>query len=76
MFVTADVTTVPAGDVTFEVANEAKGFVHEMIVAKVHRRMKAALYDVNTALVNEDAGALGEVSELNPGQAGQRDADA
>lgn len=71
MFVTADVTTVPAGDVTFEVANEAKGFVHEMIVAKAPADGTVLPYDANTALVNEDAaGALGEVSELNPGKSG------
>ena len=71
MFVTADVTTVPAGDVTFDVSNDAKGFVHEMIVAKAPADGKPLPYDAKEDGVNEDAaGALGEVSELKPGEAG------
>lgn len=71
MFVTADVTTVSAGDVTFDVSNDAKGFVHEMIVAKAPADGKPLPYDANEDGVNEDAaGALGEVSELKPGEAG------
>lgn len=71
MFVTADTQTVPAGEVTFEVSNDAKGFVHEMIVAKAPGDGKPLPYDPKTDLIDEDAaGALGEVSELNPGKSG------
>ncbi len=71
MFVTADTQTVPAGEVTFEVSNEAKGFVHEMIVAPAPADGTPLPYDPKTDLVDEDAaGALGEVSELAPGKSG------
>jgi uncharacterized cupredoxin-like copper-binding protein len=69
--VKADVTTVPAGKVTFQVTNSSKDIVHEMLVSPAPADGKLMPYMADMMKVDEDsAGHLGEVSELNPGQGG------
>jgi uncharacterized cupredoxin-like copper-binding protein len=71
MFLKADPATVPAGEVTFQVSNDSKTVVHEMILAAVADTTKPMPYNANENRVDEDkAGDLGEVSELDPGKQG------
>lgn len=71
MSVTADATSVPAGEVTFEVTNASKSMVHEMLVVKVTDLATQLPYDAATDRIDEDkAGSLGEVSELDAGGTG------
>jgi len=71
MGISIDVKQVPAGEVTFEVVNDSKDIVHEMIVAPVPAGGKPLPYDTDSERVDEEAaGSLGEVSELDPGQKG------
>lgn len=71
MHVVSDTAEVPAGDVTFEVANMSAAMVHEMIVAKVADTAVQLPYDAKTDRIDEDAAkALGEVSELDAGKTG------
>ena len=60
-----------AGDVTFEVTNNSKDLIHEMILVKLKDKNTALPYVAADSKVNEDAaGHLGEVSELDPGKTG------
>lgn len=62
---------VPAGPVAFKVTNDSKGLVHEMVVSPIREAGKPLPYDANLDKVIEDeAGHLGEVAELEPGQKG------
>jgi uncharacterized cupredoxin-like copper-binding protein len=62
---------VPAGEVTFELSNDSKTVVHEMIVASVADPSKPVPFNANENRVDEDkAGDVGEVSELDPGKKG------
>lgn len=71
MGVKIDVSSAKAGDVTFEVKNDSKDTVHEMIVAPVANADTPLPYDKNLEEVDEEAaGSLGEVSELDPGKGG------
>ncbi|PFG62216.1 putative cupredoxin-like copper-binding protein [Thioclava sp. ES.031] len=71
MGVAATPSIVPAGKVTFEVKNDSKGTVHEMIVAPIKSATEDLPYDKDEMRVEEEkAGHLGEVSELDPGQSG------
>lgn len=71
MGITEDVTSVPAGKVTFDVVNDSQEFVHEMIVAPVVSQNDPLPYDTGVMRVDEEAaGSLGEVSELDPGKTG------
>jgi uncharacterized cupredoxin-like copper-binding protein len=66
-----DKTSVPAGKVTFDVANASKDLIHEMVVSPLADIKKPLPYDNDAMKINEDtAGHLGEVSELDPGKAG------
>jgi len=66
----ADRDSVPAGEVTFEVANRSKDIVHEMVVAPADPAGPLP-YDAEEQGVKEDAvHSLGEVSELDPGASG------
>lgn len=72
MGVTPDVKSVKAGEITFIAKNDSKDFVHEMIVAPVADPSKPLPYNKDESAVDEDAaGAIGEVSETDPGQSGQ-----
>jgi len=63
--------TVPAGLVKFEVTNDSKSMVHEMVVSPVNDEKTPLPYSEKDVKVDEDAaGHLGEVAELEPGQKG------
>ena len=71
MFLKANPATVKAGEVSFEVSNDSKAVVHEMILASIANTAKPMPYLDNENRVDEDkAGDLGEVSELDPGKKG------
>lgn len=63
--------TVAAGTVRFDVTNDSKSMVHEMVVSPVKDEKIPLPYSENGSKVDEDAaGHLGEVAELEPGQKG------
>lgn len=63
--------SAPAGEITFVATNTSKMLVHEMIVLPMPTNGKPLPYDADQSLVNEDkAGAIGEVSETDPGKTG------
>lgn len=72
MGIEADQTTVSAGDITFDVANVSAETIHEMVVMPIADVTKPVpYYDETSMRIDEDAaGALGEVSELEPGSTG------
>ncbi len=70
MGVTANVTTVPAGEITFDVLNASTDSEHEMVVSKLGPDGTLP-YVADMARVDEEAaGSAGEVSELAPGDSG------
>jgi len=71
MGITTDSSSVRAGKITFDVENDSKMLVHEMLVVKVDNYADALPYDKKAAKVYEDQVAdFGEVSELEPHQTG------
>lgn len=61
----------PAGPVTFDVVNDSKDLVHEMVVSPVTAPGKPLPFDADLDKVIEDAaGHLGEVAEPEPDQKG------
>lgn len=71
MGVKIDVAEVPAGEVTFQVTNDSKNMIHEMVLAPVADVSKPLPYISDQEKVDEDAaGHLGEVAELEIGQSG------
>ena len=71
MGIKLDKKTVQAGEVRFEVTNSSKETEHEMIILPIPADGNLP-YDENEARFDEDkAGALGEVSELEPGKSGE-----
>lgn len=71
MGITPDVTSVPAGEITFKATNDSTGIIHEMVLAPVAGPAKPLPYDSDLERVDEEAaGSLGEVSELEPGDSG------
>ena len=67
MFITMNQSTIPAGEVTFEVTNDSDDFEHEMIVAPLADASAPLPYDADEMAVDEDAAAaIGEVPELEP----------
>lgn len=63
-------TTVPAGEVTFNVTNSSQETVHEMVVFP-YRDGEKIPFSSKDAKIDEDmAGHLGEVSELDPAKGG------
>ncbi len=72
MGITPDVTTVKAGEITLIATNDSKDFIHEMVVAPVADPSTPLPYDKDEGAVDEEAaGAIGEVSETDPGDSGQ-----
>ncbi len=72
MRIDATPNKIKAGEVTFEVRNDSKDTIHEMIVAPVADPTKPLPYNDNDSRVEEDeAGDLGEVSELDAGASGK-----
>lgn len=66
-----DVSTAPAGEITFTGVNDSKDIEHEMILAPLPADGSPLPYDESSGRVDEDAaGALGEISELQPGEKG------
>ncbi|MFC2967506.1 hypothetical protein [Acidimangrovimonas pyrenivorans] len=71
MGVTATPDAIKAGKITFEVTNNSKDTVHEMIVAPIKSKDEVLPYNKEEMRVEEEkAGHLGEVSELDPGASG------
>ena len=61
--------TIKAGPVVFDVSNDSKALVHEMIVVAVARPTLQLPYDKNANQVTEsEIHDLGEASDLDPGQ--------
>jgi uncharacterized cupredoxin-like copper-binding protein len=72
MGVTTDLPSIKAGDVMFEVTNTSRDMIHEMIVMPMAAGEKEVPYKADEARIDEDAaGAIGEVSELDPGATGK-----
>lgn len=68
---TADVATVKAGEVTFNVTNLSTTMEHEMVVIPLADADTPPAYNAEEMAIDEDAaGAIGEVSELAPGATG------
>lgn len=71
MGITVDLAEVPAGEVTFQVTNDSKGMIHEMVLAPVADTSSPLPYNSDEMKIDEDAaGHLGEVAELEIGQSG------
>jgi uncharacterized cupredoxin-like copper-binding protein len=71
MGIKTDHESVAAGKVTFEVTNDSKDVIHEMLVAPVANTDVVLPYNANENRVDEEAAKdLGEVSELDPGKSG------
>jgi uncharacterized cupredoxin-like copper-binding protein len=71
MGISTDSPTAKAGKVTFDVENDSKSLVHEMLVVKVAGYNDSLPYDEKSARIFEDRVAdYGEVSELEPHQSG------
>lgn len=71
MGMTIDKASVPAGMVTFAVTNDSKDIIHEMVVSPITSLDDVLPYLKDENKIDEDAaGHLGEVAELEPGQAG------
>lgn len=72
MSVQIDQATVPAGEVTFDVVNNSKEMIHEMLVAPVKDQATPLPFVEKENRIDEEAaGHLGEVSELDPGKGGK-----
>ena len=71
MGIDIDRKEVPAGKVTFEVRNDGREMIHEMLVSPISSRDAKLPYVDNDNRVDEEASRdLGEVSELDPGKSG------
>ena len=71
MSIRLDQSSVPAGEVTFQVANVAQDTPHEMIVVKLDEAGQEFQVDPATEKVDESAiQDLGEVEGLKAGQSG------
>jgi uncharacterized cupredoxin-like copper-binding protein len=71
MGIKIDHASVAAGKVTFEVTNDSKDVIHEMLVAPVANVDVVLPFNANENRVDEEAAKdLGEVSELDPGKSG------
>ena len=71
MSIEADQVSVPAGRVTFDVTNESKETIHEMLISPIAGLDVTLPYSAAESRVDEKAsGELGEVEELEPGKSG------
>ena len=67
MSVRTNVTSVKAGNVTFDVTNLSRSIVHEMIVVVVENSNAPLPYDYNTGQIPEkQVKMLGETEEMQP----------
>ncbi len=62
--------SVPAGKVKFNVTNDSKDTIHEMVVLQPADLNKLAYVDAENRLSEESNVHIGEVSELDPGKTG------
>jgi uncharacterized cupredoxin-like copper-binding protein len=67
--------TVKAGKVTFEVANASKETVHEMVLFPIKDGERVPYSDKESKIIEDAAGHLGEVAELDPGKGGKLEID-
>jgi uncharacterized cupredoxin-like copper-binding protein len=71
MGIDVSVQAVSAGQVTFAVTNASTQMVHEMVISPVKKGRAELPYDkAENKVIEDDAGHLGEVAELEPGQNG------
>jgi len=71
MGIRVDKQLIPAGEVEFTALNSSSELVHEMIVLPISDLDSALPYDEQTERFDEDAaGAIGEISETDPGASG------
>lgn len=71
MGITVSKPAVAAGEVTFNVKNDSADMVHEMVVIPIANTTDRLPFIDAEGMVDEDkAGAIGEVSELDPGASG------
>ncbi|MCZ8548640.1 plastocyanin/azurin family copper-binding protein [Mesorhizobium qingshengii] len=71
MGIKASPSAVKAGEVTFNVKNDSKDTIHEMIVMYMADPTKPLPYvDAENRVDEDKAGDKGEVSELDPGKSG------
>lgn len=76
MGIAVDKATVPAGKVTFEVSNDSKDIIHEMVLSPLTSLDETLPYLEDEYKIDEDAaGHLGEVAELDPGTSGMLSID-
>ncbi len=72
MAIKLDKSEVPAGEVTFQVANVAANTPHEMVVIKLDKPGETLTVDPAKNRVDEKAlTSMGEVSDLKAGKTGQ-----
>lgn len=71
MTVKLDVNTVPAGEVIFEVKNDAIGTDHEVVLVKLKNKdQKIAVVKAKDKVDEKKLKTLGEVGGLKPGDSG------
>lgn len=71
MGISINQASVPAGEVTFDVSNDSKDMIHEMVLAPITNSETLLPYLNDLEKVDEDAaGHLGEVAELDTGASG------
>ena len=72
MKMAVDRSSVPAGEVSFLVTNRSTKLEHEMVVVRLSSPDEKLAYDEKAQRVKEDeVDAIGEVSELKPGESGK-----
>ncbi len=71
MGIKLDAKAVAAGKVTFQVTNDSKETIHEMLVSPIASEDAVLPFvDGENRVDEEKSGDLGEVSELDPGKSG------
>lgn len=71
MGIKLDMEEVPAGKVTFDVTNDSKETIHEMLVSPLaDMNSQLPFVEADNKVDEEKSGDLGEVSELDPGKSG------
>tara|TARA_R110002096_G_scaffold138378_7_gene292025 strand:+ start:5126 stop:5638 length:513 start_codon:yes stop_codon:yes gene_type:complete len=71
MGISVSEATVSAGMITFNVSNDSKSIIHEMVISPIASTDVALPYIANEYKIDEDAaGHLGEVAELDAGGKG------
>ena len=72
MGITLDQQAVPAGKITFKLANDSRGMYHEMVVAPLPEGVAELPFDTTeNRIVEAEAQALGEGPELAPRTRGE-----